>query len=231
MSKLRLKFNKTDNMIYISHLDMMRVIQRAMKRAHLRVEYSQGFNPHALMSFSTAVPLGLTINNEYMDISMEENISPEEYIQRINPCLPKGLKMIDGKEIDEKEKPIMGQIRWGSYLICINTKNSDSIIEKIDLFLNRESITYIKEKKKKKRWMRREVEIRPLIESIDVFVNESDFLVLKVMIRTGSEGNLKPEKMMELMKNLEEIDVILEDIKYQRLDLFLENDDEKIKPI
>lgn len=231
MSKLRLKFNKTDNMIYISHLDMMRVIQRAMKRAQLRVEYSQGFNPHALMSFSTAVPLGLTINNEYMDISMEGNISPEEYIQRINPCLPKGLKMIDGKEIDEKEKPIMGQIRWGSYLICINTKNSDSIIEKIDLFLNRESITYIKEKKKKKRWMRREVEIRPLIESIDVFVNESDFLVLKVMIRTGSEGNLKPEKMMELMKNLEEIDVILEDIKYQRLDLFLENDDEKIKPI
>lgn len=231
MSKLRLKFNKTENMIYISHLDMMRVIQRAMKRAGIKVNYSQGFNPHAQLSFSTAVPLGLIINNEYMDVSLADTISAKTFIDRINVCLPKGLQMEDGIEISTTEKAIMNQIRWGSYLIFIDTQNSEKLEKGITDFLQRENIVYLKEKKKNRKWIRKEIDIRPLIESIDFFVREDDFVILKCMIRTGSEGNVKPELMMKLMNELQELELTLEDIKYQRTDLFIEKNNQKIKPI
>lgn len=231
MSKLRLKFFKKEKMIYISHLDMMRVIQRAMKRAGMKVEYSQGFNPHPLMSFSTAVPLGLTIESEYMDIDMKDELSAQNYIDRINPYLPEGLRFVAGQEIDIKEKPIMGQIRWGSYLICMREKIEGSMAEILKNFLSKEEITYIKEKKKKKKLVRREVNIRPYIENIEIVVEDSEFVVLKTLIRTGSEGNLKPDKMIELMNEVEDLGINLDNVEYQRLELFIEKEDKREKPI
>ncbi|MCT4661629.1 MAG: TIGR03936 family radical SAM-associated protein [Tissierellales bacterium] len=231
MSKLRLKFFKKEDMIYISHLDMMRVIQRAMKRAGMKVEYSQGFNPHPLMSFSTAVPLGLTIESEYMDIDMKDELTAQNYIDRINPYLPEGLRFIAGEIIDEKEKPIMGQIRWGSYLICIKEKIERPMMDVINDFMKREDISYTKVKKKKKKIVKREINIRPYIENIELVVEDSEFVVLKTLVRTGSEGNLKPDKMVELMNEVENLELDLISIEYQRLELFIEKDDKRVKPI
>jgi radical SAM-linked protein len=231
MSKLRLKFLKKEDMIYISHLDMMRVIQRAMKRAGMKVEYSQGFNPHPLMSFSTAVPLGLTIESEYMDIDMKDELTAQNYIDRINPYLPEGLRFIAGEIIDEKEKPIMGQIRWGSYLICIKEKIERPMMDVINDFMKREDISYTKVKKKKKKIVKREINIRPYIENIELVVEDSEFVVLKTLVRTGSEGNLKPDKMVELMNEVENLELDLISIEYQRLELFIEKGDKRVKPI
>ena len=70
-------FHKIDGARHISHLDLMRAVQRALRRAGLPVRYSKGFNPHMVLSFASALSLGFTSVGEVMDVAMEEEVSPE----------------------------------------------------------------------------------------------------------------------------------------------------------
>ena len=85
MSKLiRAKYKKEDDMIFISHLDLQRLLQRAFRRAEINLSYSQGFNPHPKMSYANALALGTESQGEYVDIEIEDDISAEEFLTRIN---------------------------------------------------------------------------------------------------------------------------------------------------
>ena len=91
MSKIiRAKYKKEDDMIFISHLDLQRLLQRAFRRAEINLSYSQGFNPHPKMSYGNALALGVESQGEYVDIEIEDDITVEEFLKRINEELPKG---------------------------------------------------------------------------------------------------------------------------------------------
>ncbi|MDY4561321.1 MAG: TIGR03936 family radical SAM-associated protein, partial [Peptostreptococcus porci] len=78
MSKImRIKFTKLGDMKYISHLDVQRLFQRVFRRAEVRLSYSQGFNPHPKMSYGNALALGVESYGEYVDIEIEDDLSPE----------------------------------------------------------------------------------------------------------------------------------------------------------
>ena len=64
--KVRIKFSKYSSMIFIGHLDMMRYFQKAMRRAEIDISYSQGFNPHQIMSFAAPLGVGQTSESEYL---------------------------------------------------------------------------------------------------------------------------------------------------------------------
>ena len=80
----RVKFTKGEEVKFIGHLDIMRLFQRAIKRAKLPVAYSQGFNPHQLLSFASPLTLGATSEGEYGDIEMAEKIEPYIVMQELN---------------------------------------------------------------------------------------------------------------------------------------------------
>ena len=102
MSKIiRAKYKKEDDMIFISHLDLQRLLQRAFRRAEINLSYSQGFNPHPKMSYGNALALGVESQGEYVDIEIEDDITVEEFLRRINEELPKGVEFIKAKEISE----------------------------------------------------------------------------------------------------------------------------------
>jgi len=73
LSKWRLKFSKKGMGKYISHLDLLRTFTRAIHRANLPVRYSQGFNPHQLITFSLPLALGVTSETEFVDIDFEDS--------------------------------------------------------------------------------------------------------------------------------------------------------------
>ncbi|MFR3498169.1 MAG: TIGR03936 family radical SAM-associated protein [Paraclostridium bifermentans] len=103
MSKIiRCKFKKENDMIYISHLDLQRLLQRAFRRAEIQLSYSQGFNPHPKMSYGHALALGTESQGEYVDIEIEDDIEVKEFLERINQQLPDGIKFVKGQEIDPK---------------------------------------------------------------------------------------------------------------------------------
>ncbi len=80
-------------MKYISHLDLIRLFHRALRRAGLPIKITEGFNPHPKLSIKRALKLGLESENEEASIVMREEILPEEFIVRFQQQLPQGINI------------------------------------------------------------------------------------------------------------------------------------------
>ena len=87
------EFQKTDRCIWFSHLDLQRTMQRALRRAQLPIAYSQGFNPHAELSFASALPVGASSLCEILDVRLDGELAPEAFVQAMNGVLPRGLRI------------------------------------------------------------------------------------------------------------------------------------------
>ena len=94
MGRYLLKFSKENNLKYISHLDLLRVFQRAFKRAHIRLRYSQGFNPHAKIGFGQPLSLGSESTGEYMEFETVEDRAGGEYLTALSGCMPDGIRLL-----------------------------------------------------------------------------------------------------------------------------------------
>ena len=91
--KVRIKFAKTGHMKFVGHLDTMRYFQKAIRRSGLPIKYSEGFNPHQIMSFAAPLGVGLSSSGEYMDIELKEFVPSQEALQRLQAT------MVDGMEV------------------------------------------------------------------------------------------------------------------------------------
>lgn len=96
--KLEARFSKKGILKYISHLDVLRLFQRAVRRAHLPVTLSQGYTPHYRISFLNALKLGVESEQEQAVFMMDTSIGPEEFMLRINEKLPEGIKVLECKK-------------------------------------------------------------------------------------------------------------------------------------
>ena len=96
--KLETLFCKKGQLRYISHLDIVRLFQRAVRRASLPVTLSQGFTPHYKIGFSNALKLGVESESEKAVFTIDNWMGPEEFKNRINEKLPEGVKIISCKK-------------------------------------------------------------------------------------------------------------------------------------
>ncbi len=92
------RFCKKGILRYISHLDVTRVFQRAVRRSRLPVMLSEGYTPHYRISFGNALKLGLESDNEKIVFKMERLVLPEEFKNRLNENLPEGIKVLECKK-------------------------------------------------------------------------------------------------------------------------------------
>ena len=102
MDKLRLKFAKTGRAAYISHLDLMRTMQRVFSRAGIDLKYSEGYNPHAKISIILPLTVGTRSNCEYMDFSLVSDTDLEALPSVLNPYMPEGIEAIEAYESQRK---------------------------------------------------------------------------------------------------------------------------------
>lgn len=108
MDKLRLKFIKTGRAVYISHLDLMRTMQRVFSRAGVALKYSEGFNPHAKISILLPLTVGTHSECEYMDFSLVGEWDLASLPERLNPCMPEGIRALEAYEAPCKGS----ELRW-----------------------------------------------------------------------------------------------------------------------
>lgn len=233
MPTLRVKFSKKSDLKYISHLDLMRLFQRAFRRGNIGVKYSQGFNPHPKFSFATALPLGVSSDAEYADIELVEEMDASHFINKMNDVLPEGINIYKARYVNNS-KSIMSLIRWSSYIFevkILTNLDKFSIKDEIEKFLSKNVIIIIKEKKKKNRNIKSEENIRNKIKDIDILSIEENKIILKSILMTGSKGNLKPDVFIRALKENTDIDMDLESLKIHRLELFLESNEGLLYPV
>lgn len=186
----RLTYSKQGRAKFISHLDLMRAMQRTFKRAKLPVWYTQGFNPHPYIMFPLALALGTESEIEPMDIALLENLPFDEIKDRMNEVLPEGLKIMAVSE------PVCEHtdIYKSDYIIEIETDSlpvavKDSFID----FLNGETVEISKRSrdKKTKKISYKNIDVKKHIELLSIEAKESSVeIALRLSTSAGNDFNL-----------------------------------------
>lgn len=217
-----MRFTKTGSLKFIGHLDCMRFFQKAIRRAKLDVSYSNGFNPHQIMSFASPLSVGLTSDGEYIDIEFNSlpEMSKEELIRYINQYMTEELFVTEIHVLEETSKTSMALLNACDYMItlkdgtdfCHNTETAAdfSLRETFGKFMEQEQITIRKKTKKSEQ----EIDLKPFIlayafskeafEKLDGVAklpelnheyDSEEQLYLKLV--SGSVTNIKPELVLE----------------------------------
>ncbi len=232
MSKLiRAKYKKEDDMIFISHLDLQRLLQRAFRRAEINLSYSQGFNPHPKMSYGNALALGVESQGEYVDIEIEDDISVEEFLKRINEELPKGVEFIKGEEITSQTPSLSSQIEYGEYLFNIDLEkplSKELVKSRVLEFVKSESIMITKKNKKGKLV---ENNIRPLIKTFDLVALDDNRATFEAIIATGSKANLNINTLIPILLGILDIEMDPREVETIRRDLYAVKEGELVTPL
>lgn len=93
---------------HIGHLDLMRTMQRALRRSGLPVAYSHGFNPHIKMSFASPLSVGIAGEREIFDVSLESACGEEEFLRALNGVMPENLPICGARLISDEFPTLMG---------------------------------------------------------------------------------------------------------------------------
>ena len=194
MPTIRFKYKKTEDLKYIAHLDTLRVFTRAIRRAKLHVSYSQGFNPHALISFVMPLSLGFTSNCEFVDIGFEKTV-PNLGV-KLDEALPGGFDVIEYYEAEDKPALITA----AEYSVSFPCPPS---ADDIHSFFSQETLVV---DKKSKRGIK-QVDIMPMIFGY----NYKDG-VLTMRLAAGVEQTLNPELVLKHMNIPETYQVCRENI-------------------
>ena len=181
-----IKFTKGDAIKFIGHLDLLKVFERTVLRSRLPIKFSQGFNPHQLISMASPLSLGMTSISEYAEFEFKEEISPEEIKEKLNLYCPEGLRVISAFRLNEGEKIGMGQMAAAEYRIDFkNLCTREFLAENLPKYM---ALPEIWVEKKTKRGIK-ETDIR-----IDIFKAEIlEDTTVDVLLAAGSARNLKPE--------------------------------------
>lgn len=173
----RLLFEKKENAVWISHLDLMRVFQRAFKRAGLSLKHTQGFNPRPSVSIALPLSVGIDSGCELLDFDIEEtNITPAEICERLNAHLVAGVRVLEAYSAGRK-------IRELTYLHCNVTLEYDhgvpqGAVEAICALFSRNSLIVPKKTKSGIQ----DQDIIPMIRRISVTQNTEHIVRLDALV-------------------------------------------------
>ena len=117
---IRFKFYKRAEYKFLSHLDIVRLIIRALSRSDIIVKYDKGFNPKPKISFSNPIPLGVESLAEYCDLVLEDDTSANDFTGKVNLQLPEQVKIISAKRVPYKVPSLMADIDLILYIFKIN---------------------------------------------------------------------------------------------------------------
>lgn len=196
MTYLRLKINKINNLRFLSHLEMQKLLERSLRRIAVPMKYSEGFNPHTNISFAAPLPVGIASVYEIVDVEILEEIDIDELLNNQQKYLPKDFSILGAKIIFDKSS-LMSDVVLSDYEITIyGMEDLAELNKNIMTFLEKDEVIIEKSSKKGKIY---EINIREQVKSLRLTDDNK-----KVIVRldTGSDSNLKP---MVLMKKLVDI--------------------------
>jgi len=117
MFRVRLKFTKEEPIKYLGHLDLMKLLERAVRRADLPMIYSQGFNPKIKLSIAWPLSVGMTSICEYADIQLDKWIAVEKLAPLLNSIMPVGCRVLEASIVDPKQKSLTEQVTEASWKV------------------------------------------------------------------------------------------------------------------
>ena len=192
--KLRLRFAKKGRAVYISHLDLMRTMQRVFLRAGYSLKYSEGFNPHPVISILLPLGVGVSSECELMDFQLAEDADLAAMPERLNKAMPEGITALEVKEAGEKVK----DLKWLriSGKLDYDERNPAEMRDGLQAFFAQAQIIITKKTKRGEG----EADIAPAIREIGFTAGERCVRLSAVI--SAQEPTLNPEHLVSALRQL-----------------------------
>lgn len=197
MQQIVCRFAKGEAVRFISHLDLMRALERGMRRARLPLAYTEGFNPRPRVSYASALSVGHTSEAELMALNLREPMDPTEARQAFNASLPEGLEIVQAWITPpHKPKTSLGEVDTAEYSVRIAGPLQELNLPQAaaELMAQKElRITRVRDKSAK------DLDLRPLVGEVKVERAEAGAAELHLRLRTGSSGGARPEEVLAVL--------------------------------
>ena len=223
-ARIRMKYAKGLGVRFLSHLDVVRLFERVLRRAELPIAYSQGFHPHPKIAFGPPLTLGMISKAEYVDMQFEQSFNPDS-IQVFNRALPEGMSVLKAKPIFGKIPSLSSSISQSEFRVYFNGMYPvEQLEEAFSKLFERTSI-----------WVRRQgeqltkdIDIRPNILEAKVEGDSTDTSVF-LRLRTSESGHARPIEVVSATLSLpqEEMSTLL----IERTEQLVEMDGRLITPM
>ena len=195
MKKLRLALHKGEELRFLSHLDFAQAVERMIRRAEIKIAYSEGFNPHMKISFSSALALGVTAEAEYIDMDILEEDTLESIMERLNRVAPHGLEVLGGKVMPEKVKKMMAICNYAIYEVTGPVTDVDVDWDVLlKSFNDATEISYEKVTPKKTRI----IDVKEFVKEPIVATVKDGMVTLTMGIGIYPQGTIKPSEVWNL---------------------------------
>ena len=185
--KMIVVFEKAPRLRLIGHLDLMRAMQRALRRSGLPLRYSQGFNPHILLTFAAPLSVGMPGKKEIMEVPLEHEVSMEEFIQKLSAALPPDLPVLSAHPVDDRHPAPMAQLAAAVYEAKMASA-PEGLAAAIDGFLGQTEINVMR---KTKSGMKPS-DIRPMIYDLRLTGN-----TLHMALALSEKATCKPDLLLQ----------------------------------
>lgn len=192
MQRLRIRFRRGEELKYISHLDLMRLWQRALNRAGIRLAYSAGFNPHPRMSLAAPLALGVTSEAELMDIVLAKLSSPHSFTAAVARQLPRGIEIIQTYNIAQTLPSLQSEVTFAEYSVEVKTdKNREEVEAVLKSLLQLENLPWQHQRDTGPR----HYDLRKLIDNLWLIDWHPGYATIGMKLRCDSQGSGRPEQV------------------------------------
>lgn len=190
--------HKGEELRFLSHLDYAGAVERMIRRAEVKMAYSEGFNPHMKISFSSALALGITASAEYIDMDVLEDSPIEDIMACMNEAAPKGLEVLDGKVMPDKVKKMMAICNYAVYEVTGPMTGEADWPSLLAPFNEASEVLYEKVTPKKTRT----IDVKHFIKEPLTAKVEGNQVTIRMAIGIYPEGTMKPGDMWLLGRDM-----------------------------
>lgn len=192
MQRLRVRFSRGQELKFISHLDIMRLWQRAFNRAGMPLAYSEGFNPHPRISLAAPLAVGVTSEAELMDIILTKLVSPHFFTAAVSQQLPPGIEILQVQPMPLTMPSLQSQVRYAEYKVELETEKGQKDIESaLTSLLSAKQLPWQHQRDTGPR----SYDLRALIDDLWLIDWRSGYCTIGMRLRCDSNGSGRPEQV------------------------------------
>ncbi|MGH7428598.1 MAG: TIGR03936 family radical SAM-associated protein, partial [Candidatus Methylomirabilaceae bacterium] len=199
LQRIRFVFQKRGDLRFLSHLELMKALSRALRRAQIPMAYSQGYNPQPKLSVALALPVGVEGWRELADVELQSRIAPSELVERVNRHFTSELHLLSAGEVPLSAPSLTPSVREATYEIWLPLNGwGPEVTSRLasptlcDDWMARASIPVSVQRKEKVV----EVDARPLILELATLPEEGGALRWGLRLKTGQGTSVRPQSIM-----------------------------------
>ena len=214
--KMWLTMEKGARIRFTGHLDLMRTMQRALRRSGLPVRYSQGFNPHMKYSLASALGVGVVSYAEFVELELAEPVHPLEAAEALQKALPRGIRVLAVDAVENSAPALMSVAGGAEYRVTLPW--TGNIAPAVEAFNRAEAVFFEKQAPKAKEKVKR-IDVKFYISELSAIQREKE-TELHFHCRITHDGSMKAVDLLNTLNEQYGLQLPVEKADIERLDLY-----------